>query len=85
MWENHPVNGIANVMQAIASRDIEINKVRLQHSKLLGGKLRESLVLVRHRRRHGLWPYLSALESVSLPGQRRKKSTVGAAAVSPKN
>ena len=37
------------MMQAIASSDIEINEVRPQHSKLVGGKVREKLVLIRYR------------------------------------
>ena len=41
MRENEPFNGIPDVMQAIASSDIEINEVRPQHSKLVGGKVRE--------------------------------------------
>ena len=49
MRENDPFNGIADVMQAIAGSDIEINEVRPQHGKLSGGKLREKLVLVRYR------------------------------------
>jgi hypothetical protein len=49
MRENEPFNGIPDVMQAIASSDIEINEVRPQHSKLVGGKVREKLVLVRYR------------------------------------
>ena len=49
MWENDPFNGIANVLEAITSSDIAINKVRSQHRKLGGGKLREKLVLVRYR------------------------------------
>jgi hypothetical protein len=49
MRENDPFNGIADAMQAIASSDIEINKVRPQHGKLSGGKLRGKLVSVRYR------------------------------------
>ena len=49
MREDDPFNGIADVMQAIASSDIEINEVRPQPGKLVGGKLREKLVLVRYR------------------------------------
>ena len=42
-------NGIADVMQAIANSEIEINEVRPQDGKLVGGKLREKLALVRYR------------------------------------
>ena len=56
MRENDPFNGIADVMQAIASSDIEINEVRPQPGKLVGGKLREKLVSVRYR-----WWHVSSL------------------------
>ena len=49
MRENDPFNGIADVMQAIANSEIEINEVRPQDGKLVGGKLREKLALVRYR------------------------------------
>jgi hypothetical protein len=50
MGENDPFNGIADVMQAIANSDIEINEVRPQRGKLSGGKFREKLVSVRYLR-----------------------------------
>jgi hypothetical protein len=40
MGENDPFDRIADVMQAIANSDIEINEVRPQRGKLSGGKLR---------------------------------------------
>ena len=49
MGENDPFNRIADVMQAIANSEIEINEVRPQDGKLVGGKLREKLALVRYR------------------------------------
>jgi len=49
MREDDPFNGIADVMQAIANSEIEINEVRPQDGKLVGGKLREKLALVRYR------------------------------------
>ena len=49
MGEDDPFNGFADVMQAIARSDIEINEMRPQRGKLSGGKLREKLILVRYR------------------------------------
>jgi hypothetical protein len=40
MGENDTFDGIADVVQAIASRDIAIDEVRLQCGKLGGRKLR---------------------------------------------
>jgi hypothetical protein len=49
MRENDSFNGIADVMQAIANSEVEINEVRPQHGKLSGGKFREKLISVRYR------------------------------------
>jgi hypothetical protein len=53
---------IADVMQAIANTDIEINEVRPQCGKLSSGKVREKLVLIRYR----LWHFCSRLAPISV-------------------
>jgi hypothetical protein len=73
MRENDAFNGITDVMQAIASSDIAINEVWPQRGKLSGGKLREKLVLVRHR-----WWHISS--RTYLAHRRQHRRATGASA-----